>query len=55
MKKFEYIFKNVVFNDVVIYKLTEKQIEEGALDIILSSGMKENGYILRYIRQIKND
>jgi len=42
--KFRYIFKNEIFNDISIYYLTLKEIENGDLNKILKSGMIENGY-----------
>jgi len=44
--KFKLTFKNDIFGDISIYHLTELEMKSGALNKILSSGMRENGYSL---------
>lgn len=44
--KFRYTFENDIFGDISTYVLTIDEIKQGALQEILNSGMKENGYIL---------
>lgn len=45
-REFICTFKNAIFNDISKYTLTETEMKNGALNIILNSGMKENGYEL---------
>ena len=45
-REFICTIKNAIFNDISKYTLTETEMKNGALNIILNSGMKENGYEL---------